>query len=95
MRIFLARGYRLCNGSNQQVVAEHIFVLEGVSLRGFGIVVVHRAAERDAGFVGAAAHGVDVRHQGIAAVDNRFQPLLHGLVERPRLFVEGRVLGAV
>ena len=83
------------DGCDEHAVAEHVLFLHFVGLLSLGVVVVHRAAKRDACLVVLACHGVYIGYERVASVDDVCEAALCHLVEGPRLFVECRVLGAV
>ena len=76
-------------------VAKHILLFHFIGFFRLGIVVVHGTTERETCLVILASHGVDVRNESIASVDNFCDALLGHVVEGPRLFVQTRVLCAV
>ena len=80
-------------GGYEYVVAKHVFVFEGVSLVVFGVIVVEGTAERHAGVVGFARHGVDVGEKGVA----EFHGLTHGgeVGEFPDLAFDAVVFGGM
>ncbi len=68
---------------DEQVIAEDVFVLEGVSVFFFGPVVVEGAAEWEGGVVGFAAGGVDVREEAVAPVEGLFHGGVGIVAEHP------------
>ena len=63
--------HRLCDGGDEQLVAQHILVAEflGVCLFGLRIIVIKRAADGDACLPGLACGGVEIRSEFVALQD--------------------------
>ena len=67
---------RLANRGGQDVVTEEVFLFPRISFGLLRVLVIERAAERDARLIGLAGHIVDIGREGVA----KFQRLLHVLV---------------
>ena len=87
--------HRACDGVDKHVVAEHILVAVGVSLLALGVVVVHRAAERQCVVVGASRHTIYIRCELVALAYYVVQDVALAVGEHPRLFIESGVLRRV
>ena len=87
--------HRACDGVDKHVVAEHILVAVGVSLLVLGVVVVHRAAERQGVVVGAARHAIYIRCELVALAYYVVQDVALVVGEHPRLLVQSGVLRRV
>ena len=87
--------HRACDGVDKHVVAEHVLVAVGVSLLVLGVVVVHRAAERQGVVVGAARHAIYIRCELVALAYYVVQDVALVVGEHPRLLVQSGVLRRV